>query len=431
MFQSKLFHQWGMVLCIILILTATSLAQEAGGKRALIIAVKDYYNISPLEHTGEDARAFAEILMDKCGFKKESITIMTDEEQSGTPLFPSKRNMINSISKIVSAPGGPVIIFFMGQGAEIDDETYLGPAESSPRVKGSMISISELKSILEGARARSVLFLGDACYRSDADSPAEAMIVPLAGAEFTSILSSSVNQFSRVDQETGHAVFTLGLLKAFSGAADGNGNSDADGVLKTMEIFSAVASEMNQWSMDHRGVTQSPVLCGSPSAVDSFRLELPVRTWVINQLQSIQWSPDDNKRQVTIMGRTLGTGDPAPRYPRVKIKEIREKSLILVTPEGDVTVSYDESRADIKVLKPEEPSEQPPAEPTKIPLEAMGDLISGIFWAEAPSERVVLINDGMVSQGGKVPGTDAMVKEIRQSSVLIEMDGNEREFSVE
>ena len=99
-------------------------------KRALLIGLS--YNGSSVELTGtiNDVQTFKKLLIDIYGYNESEIFIMTDKEPKDSNLYPSKKNIIYELSKLVSnsSSGDKIVFFYSGHGIRAKNDECLYPA---------------------------------------------------------------------------------------------------------------------------------------------------------------------------------------------------------------------------------------------------------------------------------------------------------------
>jgi len=245
---------------------------EAGGQRwALIVGINDYTNVPALRYGRSDAEALAGVLVNKCGFPKENVILMTDAPDVRLKefvRFPTRGNLrarINQIAQVAKA-NDLLLISFSGHGTNIDGRGYLMPVDGDARDIGSLVPLSWVKETLESSSVRQRLLLLDACHSGAravdvADSPAAALLSPLGGAAFVTLASCDSDQLSHEDPNIGRGVFTDAVIEGLQGRADSEADGNRDSVITATELFGFASLRVEQWSLKS-GKTQTPVLRG-------------------------------------------------------------------------------------------------------------------------------------------------------------------------
>jgi len=132
---------------------------EAKTKRALIVGVGDYSELTDLQKTTGDANGYAEVFRDKLGY--ETVQLIDADRAAFSEAFGKFLEQIE--------PGDEVVFIFSGHGWSDGAENYLvmsdAPREASEyRLKQETFALSS--SILAGLRDRNpdlVLAIIDAC----------------------------------------------------------------------------------------------------------------------------------------------------------------------------------------------------------------------------------------------------------------------------
>jgi len=250
---------------------ARNKTRQGGQRWALIVGINDYTNVPRLRFARSDAEALYKVLTENCGFPKGNVVLMTDAREVRSNEFaryPTRGNLRARINQIaqVSERNDLLIVSFSGHGLNIDGRGYLVPVDGMSSDLGSLIPLSWIKETLESSPAKQRLLVLDACHsgaaRSDpADSPAQALLSPLAGAAFATIASCDSRQLSHEDPETRHGVFTHAAIEGLTGKADSQAEGNRDGTVTANELFAYTSLKVKQWSLKE-GKIQTPVLRG-------------------------------------------------------------------------------------------------------------------------------------------------------------------------
>jgi formylglycine-generating enzyme required for sulfatase activity len=244
---------------------------EAGGQRwALIVGINDYTNVPALRYGRSDAQALYKVIVENCGFPRDNVVLMVDDHDVRSNAFaryPTCGNLRARIDQIaqVAEQNDLLIVSFSGHGLNIDGRGYLVPVDGTSNDIGSLIPLSWVKETLESSPAKQRLLLLDACHsgaRGDPEeSPAQALLSPLAGAAFATIASCDSRQLSHEDPKTGHGVFTHAVIEGLIGKADTEVEGNRDSTITASELFSYASLKVKQWSLKE-GKKQTPVLRG-------------------------------------------------------------------------------------------------------------------------------------------------------------------------
>jgi uncharacterized caspase-like protein len=134
------------------------------GSYAIVVGIDKYKKAPPLGYAVNDAKAFAELLIEKFGFPKKNINLLVDKAAT-------KANILESFLSFAS--GGTdindrVIFFFAGHGYTVrgnrGEVGFLVPQEADTKSLASLIRWDELTRDADLIDAKHILFLMDACY---------------------------------------------------------------------------------------------------------------------------------------------------------------------------------------------------------------------------------------------------------------------------
>lgn len=251
-------------------LAVKALSRTSGGgcRWALVIGINGYTNMPRLGFARQDAEGLAETLVDSCGFLRDNVVLMTDAVDPRSPQFPTRGNLRARINQIATVAKQNDLLFvsFSGHGINIEGQGYLAPIDESAHDTGSFVPLPWVKSTLETCAATQRLLALDACHSGarsgDAgDSPAQALLSPLAGAAFLALASCDADQLSHEQPELGHGVFTQAMIDGLRGDADTAAEGNRDGVVTALELFQFASLRVSQWSLKS-GKIQTPVMKG-------------------------------------------------------------------------------------------------------------------------------------------------------------------------
>ena len=244
---------------------------------AVIVGLNKYEDseIPTLEYADADARAFCQFLVEKIGFNKNNIRLLTNEEAT-------KRNIESSISKWLYQNvdvKSLVIIFFTGHGGLETDHTgiekdgvakYLLPYDAKlDELFSSAISNRRFDELLLTIKSDKMVIFLDSCYSGGISKAGRAISLReitedpyeqiKGGSGRFVIAASKPDQRSYEDSSIGHGIFTYHLLKGLSGEAD----FDNDGYVYNMELFNYLSNEIPRSARELVGEIQNPVMKSS------------------------------------------------------------------------------------------------------------------------------------------------------------------------
>ena len=243
----------------------------SGGQRwALVVGINEYASLPRLRYARQDAEAIAEALVKQCGFPKTNVVLMTDSAQlraDDFPRYPTRGNLRSRINQLATIAGRNdlLLICFSGHGLNVDGNGYLAPIDGAGNDLGSLVPLTWVRTTLETSPASQRLLILDACHSSarsgPGDSPAAAVLSPLAGAAFVTLASCDSRQLSHEEQKLGHGVFSAAVVEGLGGAADRFAEGNRDGTVTANELFAFSSLRVKQWCLES-GKTQTPVLKG-------------------------------------------------------------------------------------------------------------------------------------------------------------------------
>ena len=253
---------------------------------AVVIGVGqyDHAGVPRLRYATADAEAVHQILLDRAGFKKENVLLLTDR----TERKPSLRNLRYALGTFLARSArkdDTVLIYFAGhgapetdlQGAEKDGlAKYLIPSDADPDdLYASALPMDEIQIIFGRIEAERVLVFLDTCYsgaaggrtfasrRTRAVTLDEAFLDRLTRSKGRAIVTASrPGEVSLELPELGHGIFTYYLIEGLKGAADLN----RDGIVSLQELYEYLEREVTRKSRAVGG-NQHPVMKGELEGV--------------------------------------------------------------------------------------------------------------------------------------------------------------------
>lgn len=223
-------------------------------RRALLIGVNSYQQLTPLQYAVQDVKAIKDALE---GFLYEDIQILHDE--AGAKKKPTYKNVLRELEAFVGRAGRDdlLLVYFAGHGKMRDDKPWLLLSDSKWNGKkqwyDQALSVEKVKSLLrQGASERLVLML-DACQTGeagerDAVGPRErARFIRRAYEEARGIVvfaSSSPGQKAQELKELGHGVFTHYVLE---GLADKSLVDKSTQLLTVTRLAAHVTQRLSRW----------------------------------------------------------------------------------------------------------------------------------------------------------------------------------------
>jgi TPR repeat protein len=248
---------------------------------ALVVGIDRYTDggIPQLRYARADAEAMHAALVDpEVGrFDPAKVTLLVDERATRVAVLKALTALKRGASETDT-----VIVYFAGHGApDIDGRAGAGgdgfrkylithDAEKD-NLDATAIPMEKIQETFADIRARSLVFLLDACYSGTAGgrtfAPAVATRAMNLSADFLDeiasgegrcvITSCGVNEVSVESVDFGHGLFTHYLLEGMRGAADANGS----GAVDVDELFRYVRTHVRD-AAGKCGAKMQPMLTG-------------------------------------------------------------------------------------------------------------------------------------------------------------------------
>ncbi len=246
---------------------------------AVVIGVGHYASseIPALQYTVADAEAFSQVLVERAGFKKENILLLTDKTNRKPTLHDIKWALGTFLARSAKKED-LVIIFYAGHGApEVDPRgaepdglsKYLVPSDADANdLYSTALPMDEMQIIFDRIEAEQVVVFLDACYsgaaggrtfvsrRTRAVRVDELFLDRLARSKGRAVIAAArASEVSIELPELGHGLFTYYLLQGLRGAAD----LDRDGIVMLQELYTYLEQQVSQKSRAVGG-NQHPVM---------------------------------------------------------------------------------------------------------------------------------------------------------------------------
>jgi uncharacterized caspase-like protein len=202
---------------------------EFSKKRAFLIGVNKYENVSHLEFCREDALDLAAVLRDSLGFADEDILTFVED----TDLPPEKAKIFHYLGKINEAANVSeddlIVFFFSGHGmiGKDDGKDYLLPIEATPyNLDQSAIKIEAIAKELKRTGCKNIVMFIDACREPIAGtkgvvSIGEESAESLKRAGIVTFFSCNPKDKSYEIESLKHGSFTYCILDAIANGEAG------------------------------------------------------------------------------------------------------------------------------------------------------------------------------------------------------------------
>jgi len=244
----------------------------AGHKRAILVGVNDYAELSDLRYSERDILLLRDRLV-AAGFPAANVVVLSDRAEAGA-LRPFKANVQEQLRAMLGAAGPDdlVVFAFSGHGLEWQGASYLCPIEArldDPRA--TLLSLEELYQGLSAAKARQKVMLIDACrgdpqpggqkalVRATDSLAAFARSLSAAPQGLIVVSSCTPGQVSIEDDALGHGVFMYFVLRGLEGEADRDGGN-GDNRISLFELFRYANAKTKAHVARTRDLVQTPVL---------------------------------------------------------------------------------------------------------------------------------------------------------------------------
>ena len=200
---------------------------------ALVIGVEDYLDerAGKFNYAASDARAVADTLQQRAGFRKDRIVLLaTGEPAERQPLRSVILRQLANLPERVSGDG-LLLIYFAGHVVERGGKSYLLPSDAltgnDALLAETAVGVERIKELIRASGAGQVMLIFDAFRR---EPLGEAFTRGLTfdtrnqeAAAFAMLLATSVGQRAYESQAKKQGYFTAALIEALKGRAAGGG----------------------------------------------------------------------------------------------------------------------------------------------------------------------------------------------------------------
>jgi len=210
---------------------------KLGAYRALIIGINDYKdpNIPDLETAANDARAMADLLRKRYGFK---VKLLLDRKATRKAIYQALRNLASS-----AKPDDNVLIYYAGHG-DLDrtyDDGWWIPVDAKGGDPVTYFDNGQVQKAMRSMEARHVLLISDSCYSGTLFGQARAMPPVIDNKYYLNLYNeksrwgmTSGNKTPVSDTGSGgHSVFAYQLLKEL--------RKNEKPYISTQEIYTRIA----------------------------------------------------------------------------------------------------------------------------------------------------------------------------------------------
>src|SRR5262245_50408767 len=216
---------------------------------ALVIGVEDYLDerAGKVNYAASDARAVADTLQQRAGFRKDRIVLLaTGEPAERQPLRSVILRQLASLPDRVSGDG-LFLLYFAGHVFERGGKSYLLPSDAltgnDSLLAETAVSVERVKESIRASGAGQVMLFFDAFRK---ESLGESLVRGTHGltfdtrnqeaAAFAMLLATGVGQRAYESQTKKQGYFTAALIEALKGRAAGGGREvTLDRLVKYLE----------------------------------------------------------------------------------------------------------------------------------------------------------------------------------------------------
>jgi hypothetical protein len=202
---------------------------------ALIIGVEDYLDerVGKFNYAASDARAVADALERRAGFRKDRIVLLaTGEPADRQPLRSVILRRLANLPELVS-DDGLLLIYFSGHVVERGGRNYLLPSDAltgdGALLAETAISVERIKELIKASGAGQVMLIFDTFRKEPlGEAFARGLTFDTRAQEasaFAMLLPTSVGRRAYESQTKKQGYFTAALIEALQGKAAGGGRA--------------------------------------------------------------------------------------------------------------------------------------------------------------------------------------------------------------
>jgi len=195
-----------------ILVAALPLPAAAESRIALIIGNREYRHLPPVRTAANDAQAVGAMLA-RAGFSVTSASNLTLAEM---------RTRVSQFSAAFAASGPDTValLFFVGQGLQLEGENYLVPVDAQIKTPSDVnlmsLPVKDLLSELEPAKGRMLIIMLDAprSYRFPPRKDAGSVFTPAAAPAGTIVTFSTAPGAGVVESTGRNSIYVTALLEA-------------------------------------------------------------------------------------------------------------------------------------------------------------------------------------------------------------------------
>ncbi|HKQ06936.1 MAG TPA: caspase family protein [Blastocatellia bacterium] len=205
-------------------------------KRALLVGIDRYDNMSPLQGCVNDVDALHPLLA-----KNENRSPNFDCQVRKAPKDRVDRRSLLSDLKALFAPGADVALFyFAGHGEQKQSDVVIATQDGAYPELG--MALSTILGLVQDSKVQEVLIILDCCYAGGAGGVPQLGSNVAALRSGVSILSASRGDQTAAETEKGRGLFSSYLCEALK-----SGAADVLGKVTVASVFTYVSESFGPW----------------------------------------------------------------------------------------------------------------------------------------------------------------------------------------
>ena len=205
-------------------------------KRALLVGIDEYDNMSPLRGCVNDVNALHPLLS-----RNEDNSPNFNCQVRTSPADRVDRRGLLADIKALLGPGADVALFyFAGHGEKKESDVVIATQDGQTPELG--VSLSSILGMVQGSKVNEVLIILDCCYAGGAGG------VPQLGGNAVALRSGvSILSASRSDQPAAETQEGRGLFSAYLCGALESGATDVLGKVTIAGVFAYLSESFGPW----------------------------------------------------------------------------------------------------------------------------------------------------------------------------------------
>ncbi len=205
-------------------------------KRALLVGIDDYDNVTSLNGCVNDVNALVPLLSrnedDSPNFSCETRTSDTHRVE--------RRNLIEDVNALLRPGADVALLYFAGHGAKTAYDVVLQTQDSQEPDLG--ISLSSILAQVQGSSVREILIVLDCCFSGAAGGVPQLGGNTAALRMGVSILSASGGDQTAAETDGGRGLFSTYLCGALEGGA-----ADVLGKVTIASVYAYLSESFGPW----------------------------------------------------------------------------------------------------------------------------------------------------------------------------------------